>query len=123
VSDLVTDLDHVSVTCPEDLAGEVLGWYEEIFGLERVPKPEGTRPNGGWFKVGTHELHIQIDEHNPPRSAHFALAVGDLDEVLARLRAAGCHVEQAVKIPGRNRFFVRDPAGNKVEVTSMEGTA
>lgn len=118
---LVEGLDHVAVTCPAELEEEVLGWYTDIFELERVSKPSGTRAKGGWFALGDKQLHVQIDEHNPPKVAHFAIAVSDLEATIERLRRAGCHIEQATEIPGRRRFFTRDPAGNRVEVVHHEG--
>ena len=116
-------LDHVNITAPEELMDEVLEWYWARLGLERIDKPEGTRAQGGWFRVGAQELHVSVDPHNPPHDAHFALVVDDSKSVIEALRSAGCHIEQASPIPGRHRFFTRDPAGNRIEVTSFdEGT-
>lgn len=114
----VAHLDHVSVTTPEELEGAVLHWYEKCLGLERIVKPEGARKGGGWFRVGDQELHVAHDEHNPHKTAHFGLAVDDIEGAVRRLRDFGCHIEQASKIPGRRRFFTRDPAGNSVEIVS-----
>ncbi len=98
----------------------MIAWYEEVLGLERLPKPEGTRAKGAWFRLGPQELHVSTDEHNPPRDAHFALVVDDFAAVVNRLRDAGCHIEQARPIPGRHRFFTRDPAGNSIEFMSHD---
>ena len=116
-------IDHVNITTPAELADDVLGWYEGCLGLKRIPKPEGTRDSGGWFQVGDVELHISVDEHNPPHEAHYALTVDDFDALVESLRAAGCHLEQARPIPGRRRVFTRDPAGNGIEILSREGAA
>lgn len=113
-------LEHVAITCPEELEDQVVRWYQDVFELSTVAKPEGTRPLGTWFDLGDNQLHIQIDEHNPPKIAHFALLVDDLDQAVERLRAARCHIEQASTIPGRRRFFTRDPAGNRLEVVQLE---
>lgn len=115
-------LDHVNVTTPEDLEAEVVAWYGDCLGLTPCNKPDGTSTSGAWFKVGEQELHVTRDEHNPPKTAHFCLITDDLDGVIERLRAAECHIEQAAAIPGRRRFFTRDPAGNRVEIASLEGS-
>lgn len=120
---MVVGVDHVAVTAPEELEAEVVGWYEDVFGLERVDKPEGTRVKGAWFRAGDVQVHITIDEHNPPKIAHFALVVTDPQAAIERLRDAGCHIEQASEIPGRKRFYTRDPAGNRIEVVAFEGGA
>ena len=116
----VVRLDHVNVTTPEELEDEVLAWYGTCLGLERLEVLEGTRRRGGWFKLGEGELHVALDEHNPPKRAHFAVVVDDLDAVVERLRAADCHIEQARPLPGRRRFFTRDPAGNRIEVMAFD---
>ena len=120
----VTGIDHVTVTTPEELETEVLDFYGTHLGLDRIPKPPGTRSGGGWFRVGAGELHVSVDEHNPQRASHVAVQVSDLRSAVARLRAGGSHIEQARPIPGRARCFTRDPAGNLVELVeypSREG--
>ncbi len=116
----VSNLDHVTITTPEELEQDVLRWYEQCLGLEPISKPEGTRKGGGWFRIGDHELHVSPDEHNPHKTAHFGLAVDDIEGAVERLRGFGCHIEQASKIPGRRRFFTRDPAGNNIEIVTYE---
>ena len=114
----VRALDHVTVTTPEELAADVLAWYGSILELDRIDKPEGASREGGWFRVGDLELHVSLDEHNPPPRAHFGLEVDEHQAVVERLRAANCHIEQARPLAGRRRFFTRDPAGNRVEIVS-----
>ena len=119
----VVRLDHVNVTTPKELEEEVLVWYEDVLGLERLEKPEGTRHAGAWFAVGNEQVHVSVDEHNPPQSAHFGLVVDDFDALVKRLRAANCHIEQAREIPGRHRCFTRDPAGNSIEFMAFDEPA
>jgi catechol 2,3-dioxygenase-like lactoylglutathione lyase family enzyme len=52
---------------------------------------------------------------------HYCLAVDDLDALRARLEAAGVSVVNDIPIPGRPRFFARDPFGNLIEFTTIEG--
>jgi catechol 2,3-dioxygenase-like lactoylglutathione lyase family enzyme len=116
----ILGLDHVDVTCPAELEADVVAWYRDILGLEELHKPEGTRPTGAWFKAGAQEVHVSIDEHNPPKTAHFGLAVDSFAEVVKTLRENGCHIEQAGLIPGRQRCYSRDPAGNRIEFVYFE---
>ena len=115
----ISRLEHVNVTAPEDLEQQVIAWYEESLGLTRVEKPEGTRPHGAWFQIGDQQIHVSRDEHNPPQTAHFCVVTDDLDAVVERLRSDGCHIEQASQLPGRRRFYTRDPAGNRIEITAV----
>ena len=116
----VLGIEHVHITAPEELQEEVAEWYRTCFKLSDIDKPQGTRPQGFWFQVGAQELHISVDEHNPPRDSHFAIVVDALDPVIECLREHGCHIEQATTIPGRHRFFTRDPAGNRIEVVRFD---
>jgi catechol 2,3-dioxygenase-like lactoylglutathione lyase family enzyme len=119
----VVGLDHVNVTTPQELEDEVLDFYASCLGLEPIEKPSGTRPSGGWFRAGPVEVHVSIDEHNPHKAAHFGLVVSDFDAIVERLREAGRHIEQARPIPGRDRMFTRDPAGNLLELIAYEPSA
>jgi catechol 2,3-dioxygenase-like lactoylglutathione lyase family enzyme len=114
----VTGLDHVTVTAPEELADEVVAWYRDVLGLEAIKKPEGAGAGGGWLQVGAHQVHISVAPQNPPERAHFCLVVDDFEAAVGALRDAGCHIEQARAIPGRRRFFTRDPAGNRIEIAA-----
>ncbi len=116
----IEGFDHVAITAPAELEDEVIAWYADVMGLKRIGKPEGTRVQGGWFEVGGQQLHILIDEHNPPKDAHFCMVVSDIDASIETLRGAGCHIEQAAAIPGRRRFYTRDPAGNRIEITAHD---
>jgi catechol 2,3-dioxygenase-like lactoylglutathione lyase family enzyme len=121
--EVVTGVDHVNVTTPAELEEDVLSFYETCLGLERIKKPIGTRPSGAWFRAGSAEIHVSIDEHNPQRDSHFGLVVSNFDATVEHIRDAGCHIEQAHPIPGRERCFIRDPAGNLVELIAYEATA
>ena len=119
----VLALEHVSITSPEDLEDEVVSWYRDTLGLEPMEKPPGTRDAGAWFRINDQQVHVTIDEHNPPKKAHFGIVVDDVHVAIERLRAAGCHIEQASTIPGRHRFYTRDPAGNRIEFISIDEPA
>jgi catechol 2,3-dioxygenase-like lactoylglutathione lyase family enzyme len=114
----VTALDHVQITAPEELIDEVLEYYRDCLRLEPLEKPEGARPEGGWFRIGEGQLHVSVDPHNPSKAAHFGIVVDDFVEVVDRLRECGVHIEQAEQIPGRRRCYTRDPAGNRIEIMS-----
>jgi catechol 2,3-dioxygenase-like lactoylglutathione lyase family enzyme len=116
----VLGVDHVTVTAPDELMDETLTWYRELLGLEELDKPQGAHPSGAWFRAGTGEIHISGDPHNPPKSAHYAIVVSNFDAIVERLRASGHHIEQAATIPGRQRCYTRDPAGNRIEISYLE---
>jgi catechol 2,3-dioxygenase-like lactoylglutathione lyase family enzyme len=108
-------LDHVQVMMPEGAEDEARAFYAGLLCLTEVEKPEPMRASGGvWFAEG---IHVSGEEgFSPPRRAHPALRVDDLDRLAATLAAAGCTVEWDERWPGVRRFYTRDPFGNRVEL-------
>ncbi len=115
----VRGLNHVSIVA-KDLA-ESVRFYEEVFGLERIPTPNFGHPVQ-WFRVGDLQLHIFERPEDARRYAHFALTVDDLAAVYEKARALGCldgetFAHYLVQLPNGNvQLYVRDPAGNLIEV-------
>jgi len=115
-------LDHVQVAIPA--AGEELAraFYGDLLGLVEVEKPPLLAARGGaWFRVGALELHLGVEQpFAPARKAHPAFRLddlGSLEALATRLEAAGAEVTWAdpAEIPGRTRFHVSDPFGNRLE--------
>jgi catechol 2,3-dioxygenase-like lactoylglutathione lyase family enzyme len=73
---------------------------------------------GAWFRAGSQELHVSEHEpFAPATKAHpaFELDGPALDELAARLEAAGAEVRWDDRLPGARRFYSFDPAGNRLE--------
>jgi catechol 2,3-dioxygenase-like lactoylglutathione lyase family enzyme len=113
----VTGIDHVQVAAPPGCEAEARAFYGELLGLEELAKPEALAARGGcWFRAGTQELHVGVEEpFAPARKAHPGLVVGDLDALAARLTGAGIAVSSDDSIPGTKRFHAADPFGNRLE--------
>jgi hypothetical protein len=112
-------VQHVTVTVPEPgLIPAEEGFFRLLggIGLVRPPALAADTP-GCWmgFGGGT-QVHIVVG--GPAAAeAHFALHLGDrYDGVLSALRAAAVPVRTARDLWGGRRSFVRDPAGNLVEL-------
>jgi catechol 2,3-dioxygenase-like lactoylglutathione lyase family enzyme len=74
-----------------------------------------------WFRVGGDmELHVMLRGEPERDQRHFCLVVEELEEVRARLEAAGVETSDPTPIVGRPRCFCRDPFGNLVELTRIE---
>ncbi|HVU75933.1 MAG TPA: hypothetical protein VHC67_00020 [Gaiellaceae bacterium] len=93
-------------------------FYGGLLGLEELPKPPALAARGGcWFRAGAQELHVGVeDPFAPARKAHPGLVVEGLDELAARLEAAGRGVTYDEAIPGVHRCHVADPFGNRLEL-------
>jgi catechol 2,3-dioxygenase-like lactoylglutathione lyase family enzyme len=116
------ELQHVSIPMPPDGHDAARAFYGGLLGLEErdvPPKLDGSELI--WFRVGAElELHLFDSDESVPRSQHFCLRlVEGLDELRARLEAAGVEVRGTQEIVGRPRFMCRDPFGNRVELTQF----
>ena len=119
-------LHHVQVACPAGGEPAARRFYVDGLGLTEVDKPEALQGRGGaWFRgydaQGTvaAEVHIGVeDPFVPARKAHPAFVVDDLEDVAARVAAAGFTVDESERhtFDGYLRFHTRDGAGNRVEV-------
>ncbi len=114
----ITGIDHVQMSVPRALEAECLAFYRTVLGLAEIPKPEELRGRGGaWFQVGATQFHIGVDPEPFPKSKrHVCFLVPDLPKARAGVVANGVVIEEEGVAEGLHRFFVRDPAGNRIEI-------
>jgi catechol 2,3-dioxygenase-like lactoylglutathione lyase family enzyme len=117
----VESLHHAAITVPTEGLEKARHFYSELLGLEEAPRPaaELGRP-GIWYRVGESELHIQArDGYRAERGEHHpALVVDDVPGLKAHLVANGVEIQDAQPLSDRERFFARDPFGNRLEFLS-----
>ncbi|GEP96686.1 glyoxalase [Chitinophaga cymbidii] len=111
--------DHIAITIPKGKTGEARAFYGGILQLKEIP---GKHPNWAtWFELGDIELHVVEEEGAHGLSArHAAFEVTDLEGAKAFLSAKGIDITYSSKITGRERFFFRDPFGNRIELLEYE---
>jgi len=114
----IAAIDHVQLTVPRALEAECLTFYRSVLGLKEIPKPEELRARGGaWFEVGSLQFHIGVDPDPWPKSKrHVCFLVPDLAKAKSSALALGVTIEEEGFAEGLSRFFVRDPAGNRIEI-------
>ncbi len=120
----VTALHHVNITVPAELEAATKEFYVAVLGLKQVPKPATSRPSGAWYQIGDTQLHLSVDDEKrePLSSRHVCFTVSDLAEAEMRFREAGVEIiSDARPIPGTQRFYVRDPGGNQLEIAQASG--
>lgn len=88
--------------------------------MTEVAKPADLVGRGGcWFRAGTAEVHVGVEEpFAPARKAHPALVVDDLDATAARLQELGFEVDWKERhtFPCFERCHTFDAHGNRVEL-------
>jgi catechol 2,3-dioxygenase-like lactoylglutathione lyase family enzyme len=119
-------INHVSIVA-DDLE-ESARFYKEMFGMERVATarfPEGVL----WLKVGEQQLHLfEVDGNEPTEKHHFGLDVEGFEAFYALAKERGVLDSKAWGTAFRGhpqgwvQVYLRDPAGNLVEVNWPDAT-
>ena len=114
----IAGIDHVQIAAPPGCEAAARSFYGALLGLEELPKPEPLRARGGvWFRAGSQELHVGVEEpFAPARKAHPGFVDSDLNALRGRLDAAGVIYVGDDKIAGVDRLFVNDPFDNRLEI-------
>ena len=117
-------LNHVSIVA-RDL-DESVRFYVDVLGLELVPTPDFGFPVQ-WLRAGSLQVHLFVRPDAPPSHAHFALEVDDVVAVYERARELGILDATSfgyavAELPGGEaQVYVRDPAGNLLELDHPDG--
>jgi catechol 2,3-dioxygenase-like lactoylglutathione lyase family enzyme len=124
----VLGLHHVQINVPLICEEEAHRFYGEIVGMKPISRPQSLSDagrRGAWFSCGKQEFHVFSNPNAgfdaSASSQHPALLVDDLQALRGRLTGAGYDIEEAIPIEGRDRFFARDPGGNRIEFLSLTG--
>jgi catechol 2,3-dioxygenase-like lactoylglutathione lyase family enzyme len=112
----ITRLDHCSVIITD--VARSRHFYRELLGLKEIAPPNTFDFIVAWFDLGGGQtLHLllkpQADSISP---RHFALGIRDAKQARDDLRATGIAIEETTPIPHCDRFFIRDPDGNRIEM-------
>ena len=118
----VIRMDHVQVNVTD--LDRARRFYGGVLELEEVPRPESFDFAGAWYRIGDVDLHLVVRPPEPESEDHVCLWVADVRQTAAALEARGERVawQHRYKIRGVDRFFVRDPDGNRIEVQGPDGT-
>lgn len=119
-------LQHTSIPMPIGGNDEARRFYTGVLGLREIPPPSTLREDRlVWFSVSDDgdELHLlTVDDFQPNTNGqHLCLVVDDLNAVRRALVAAGVDIGEEPTIAYRPRFSFRDPFGNKIEITEING--
>jgi catechol 2,3-dioxygenase-like lactoylglutathione lyase family enzyme len=112
-------INHVSVNAL-DLKRST-DFYAELLGAEPIATPNFGIPVQ-WLALGRTQLHLFEADLTPPTYHHLGITVDDLEPVYRAAERWDAFDDQAfrnrlVELPGDVvQLYVRDPAGNLVEV-------
>ena len=120
---MILSINHIQLVAEKDLVLKLRDFYCDVVGLS-----EGFRPAferfGFWLYIGDKDvLHIitpkKGDTRSPQKSSfdHVAFKTANYQAVLKKLESLNIIFEEK-PIPGMtaHQIFLRDPAGNRVEL-------
>jgi catechol 2,3-dioxygenase-like lactoylglutathione lyase family enzyme len=114
----ILSIDHIKIAVGLNDIEEARHFYCDLLGLPEVIKPEPLRERGGfWLQVGECQVHIGREDGIDRRqtSAHIGYLVDDIRAWREKLAEADVDMVEAIAIPDVERFYVYDPAGNRIE--------
>ena len=95
-------------------------FYRDILGLTEIEIPSTFKPAGlqvRWFQLGAQQVHLLLGAENQPDALnHLALQVDNAQAARSWMKDHGIVMEETILIPGADRFFVRDPDHNLIEI-------
>jgi catechol 2,3-dioxygenase-like lactoylglutathione lyase family enzyme len=112
-----TGINHVSISALD--LEESTRFYEELFGMERIPTPIFATPVQ-WLRVGDLQLHLFLDKSGKaPSRHHLGITIDDFDAAYDAVsaRMSGEWGAELVELPsGQVQLYFHDPAGNLIEL-------
>jgi catechol 2,3-dioxygenase-like lactoylglutathione lyase family enzyme len=111
-----TRLDHCSVIVTD--VAKSRQFYRDVLGLKEIAAPKTFDFVALWFDLGGGQtLHLLLKPKPDTISPrHFALHVDDARAAREQLRQKGLAIDETTEIPHCDRFFIRDPDGNRIEI-------
>ena len=98
-------------------------FYEDVFGLRSIPRPDMGAIRGIWYDAGDCEVHLietptglDVGKAPPtlnPLARHAAFAIENYDDALAQLQDRGLEV---VESRAAGQMWVCDPDGHIIEL-------
>ncbi|OUS34463.1 glyoxalase [Rhodobacterales bacterium 56_14_T64] len=115
-------LDHIQIAIPKGGEDQSRAFWAALVGLREIPKPKALQARGGlWFELAGSELHLGVQEpFSPALKAHPGFRTSDITGLAARFEAAGHDMVWDTALEGRERFFAKDPFGNRLEFLQQE---
>ena len=119
----MSSIQHVNLLVDESRLGRRVPTATRVIGSRPAPTPDLGFPAQFFDIGGDQQLHVNELDDVHPRRAHFCLRLDDFAVVIERAEFAGVVDDEAWGVPHRLpsgvvQLFVRDPAGNLVELNS-----
>ena len=115
----VSHIDHCTVLITD--VARARHFYGTLLGLREIAPPAAFDFVALWYDLGSSYLHLLLKpQADSLSSRHFCLHVASIEAARRWVMGQGIAIEETVKIPSADRFFVRDPDGNRIEILHWE---
>ncbi len=97
-------------------------FYEDVFSMERIATPRFPHTTVLWLRLGEQQFHLFTHDGEAPRAHHFGVDVEDFESVYVRAKEGGhfdtdgYYASVWAHPAGWVQMYLRDPAGNLIEV-------
>jgi catechol 2,3-dioxygenase-like lactoylglutathione lyase family enzyme len=109
-------IQHVTLEIHPDRVNDCVAFYA-LIGFREVQPPPSLAERAAWVQSGPTQVHLmRVEEPVTLPRGHVAVVAEDYQAAVARLRDAGFEVEPRAEHWGAPRSYVRDPAGNLIEL-------
>jgi catechol 2,3-dioxygenase-like lactoylglutathione lyase family enzyme len=112
-------IHHATRDIPPSALEDCLAFYA-LIGFVEVQPPAGIAGRAAWLEAARGEqrtqIHLMLVDGAEPNAGHVAVVCAAYDATLEGLRRAGHEIDPRTEHWGSPRSFVRDPAGNLVEL-------
>jgi catechol 2,3-dioxygenase-like lactoylglutathione lyase family enzyme len=109
-------IQHVTLEIHPDLVSDCVAFYA-LIGFHEVQPPPSLADRAAWVQSGPTQVHLMhVEEPVTLPRGHVAVVAEAFDATVERLERAGFEVEPRARHWGAPRSYVRDPAGNLVEL-------
>ena len=118
----ISSLNHVAIEVKD--MNDALDFYLGALGLTELPTPASVKESGfRWIDLRNGQaLHlVENKDASPPGTAHFAIAVEDVEGWRTYLTERGVEIlAPKVNVYNAERFFFKDPFGNRIEFVKWQ---
>ncbi len=112
-------LHHVAITITD--LPRAKAFYGGILGLTELPI-RGIDSNRAWYQAGPCQVNLIVQQFADPKSPrHFALCVDSIRKARKALEQKGVKLTKTTQVSNINRFFFKDPDGNRLEIVCPIG--
>jgi glyoxylase I family protein len=115
----ITGIDHCTLIITDVVKARE--FYGKLLGMREVAPPKEFDFVAVWYDLGGRYLHLLLKpEPDTISPRHVCFRVDNIAAARTYCESHGLRMDETVKIAAADRFFLRDPDGNRLEFLQWE---